>query len=115
MERRPLGKSDIQASLVGIGCNNFGMKIDLEASRAVINAALDAGVTFFDTADLYGNTQSEDFIGQTLGARRKDVVLATKFGGIAYMQKSKEPWADRTYIVKCLESSLQRLRTDYVD
>ena len=115
MERRSLGKSGIQASLVGIGCNNFGMKIDLGASRAVINAALDAGITFFDTADMYGNTQSEDFIGQTLGPHRKDVVLATKFGGVAWMQKSKEKWADRTYIVKALEASLQRLRTDYVD
>jgi aryl-alcohol dehydrogenase-like predicted oxidoreductase len=115
MEQRPLGNSGIQASLVGLGCNNFGMKIDLEASRAVINAALDAGITFLDTADMYGNTKSEDFIGQTLGPRRKDIVLATKFGGIAWMQKSKESWADRVYIVKCLESSLQRLRTDYVD
>jgi aryl-alcohol dehydrogenase-like predicted oxidoreductase len=115
VEKRPLGKSGIQASLVGLGCNNFGMKIDLAASRAVITAALDAGITFFDTADLYGNTQSEDFIGQVLGPRRKEVVLATKFGGIAYVQKSQERWADRAYIVKCLESSLQRLRTDYVD
>lgn len=115
MEQRPLGNSDIQASLVGLGCNNFGMKIDLEASRAVINTALDVGITFFDTADMYGNKQSEDFIGQTLGPRRKQVVLATKFGGIAWMQKSKESWADRAYIVKCLEGSLQRLRTDYVD
>lgn len=115
MEQRPLGNSGIQASLVGLGCNNFGMKIDRAASRAVINAALDAGINFFDTADLYGNLQSEDFIGQTLGPRRNDVVLATKFGGIAYMQKSQESWADRAYIVKCLEGSLQRLRTDYVD
>jgi aryl-alcohol dehydrogenase-like predicted oxidoreductase len=91
------------------------MKIDLAASRAVINAALDAGITFFDTADMYGNTKSEDFIGQTLGSRRKDVVLATKFGGIAWMQKSKDSWADRAYIVKCLEGSLKRLQTDYVD
>jgi aryl-alcohol dehydrogenase-like predicted oxidoreductase len=115
MEKRPLGKSGIQASLVGLGCNNFGMKIDLAASRAVINAALDAGITFFDTADLYGNTQSEDFIGQTLGPRRKEIVLATKFGGIAYVQQSKEPWADRAYIMKCVENSLRRLRTDYID
>ena len=115
MEKRSLGNSGIQASLVGIGCNNFGMKIDLEASRVVINAAIDAGITFFDTADMYGNTKSEDFIGQTLGARRKDIVLATKFGGVAWMQKSQEKWADRAYIVKALEASLQRLRTDYVD
>lgn len=115
MEKRPLGKSGIEVSLVGLGCNNFGMKIDLAATRAVLTTALDAGITFFDTADMYGNTQSEDFIGQTLGPRRKEFVLATKFGGIAYMQKSKDSWADRAYITKCLEDSLRRLRTDYID
>src|SRR5215475_8977748 len=99
MEKRLLPSTELAASLVGLGCNNFGMKIDLEASRAVINAALDAGVTFFDTADMYGNGQSEDFIGQTLGARRKDIVLATKFGGVAMMRKSGERWGSRAYIV----------------
>jgi aryl-alcohol dehydrogenase-like predicted oxidoreductase len=91
------------------------MKIDLAASRAVIAAALDAGVTFFDTADMYGNGQSEDFIGEVLGPRRKDVVLATKFGGVAFHGKTGERWGTRAYIVGCLEASLRRLRTEWVD
>lgn len=115
MEKRPLGTSGLAASLVGLGCNNFGMKIDLAASRAVITAALDAGATFFDTADMYGNGQSEDFIGQVLGPRRKDVVLATKFGGVAFHGKTGEHWGTRAYIVGCLEASLRRLRTEWVD
>lgn len=114
-EKRPLGTSGLAASLVGLGCNNFGMTIDLAASRAVIDAALDAGITFFDTADMYGNGKSEEFIGQALGARRKEVVLATKFGGVAFMRKKGERWGTREYIVSCLEASLQRLRTDWVD
>lgn len=115
MEQRPLGTSGLTASLVGLGCNNFGMKIDLTASRAVINAALDAGINFFDTADLYGGSKSEDFIGQALGPQRKEVVLATKFGGVAYMQKKGEHWGTRAYIVDCVEASLRRLRTDWID
>ncbi len=115
METRPLGASGIQASLVGLGCNNFGMKIDLDASRAVIDAALDAGITCFDTADMYGNGQSEEFLGQVLGPRRKDIVLATKFGGVAMMAKSGERWGSREYILRCLEDSLQRLKTDWID
>jgi aryl-alcohol dehydrogenase-like predicted oxidoreductase len=91
------------------------MRIDLAASRAVIKAALDAGITFFDTADMYGNGQSEDFIGQVLGPRRKDIVLATKFGGVAMHGKTGEHWGTREYIVRCLEASLRRLRTEWVD
>jgi aryl-alcohol dehydrogenase-like predicted oxidoreductase len=115
MEKRSLGTSGLAASLVGLGCNNFGMKIDFTATRSVIDAALDAGITFFDTADMYGNGQSEEFIGQVLGPRRKEIVLATKFGGVAMMRKSGERWGTRAYIVSCLEASLQRLRTDWVD
>lgn len=116
MEKRSLGVPGLEASVVGIGCNNFGMKIDLTASRAVIDSAIDAGVTFFDTADIYGNTQSEDFIGQVLGPRRKDIVLATKFGGAGWMnRKSGQRWGTREYIVQCLENSLRRLRTDWID
>jgi aryl-alcohol dehydrogenase-like predicted oxidoreductase len=91
------------------------MRIDLAASRAVIDAALEAGITFFDTADMYGNGQSEEFIGQVLGPRRKEVVLATKFGGVAMMRKSGERWGTRAYIVGCVEASLRRLRTEWVD
>lgn len=115
MEKRSLGTAGLEASLVGLGCNNFGMKIDLAASRAVITAAFDAGITFFDTADMYGNGQSEEFIGQVLGPRRKDIVLATKFGGVAMMRKSGEHWGSRDYITKCVEDSLQRLRTEWID
>jgi aryl-alcohol dehydrogenase-like predicted oxidoreductase len=115
METRPLNTSGLEASIVGLGCNNLGMRIDLDASRAVIEAALDAGVTFFDTADMYGNGQSEEFMGRVLGPRRKELVLATKFGGVAKMQKSGKLWGRHDYIVRCLEDSLRRLRTAWID
>ncbi len=115
MEKRLLGTSGLEASVVGLGCNNFGMRIDRAVTRAVIEAALEAGVTFFDTADTYGNGQSEEFIGQVLGPRRKGVVLATKFGGVARKRGSGERWGSRKYIAGCLEASLRRLRTDWVD
>ncbi|MBI3249192.1 MAG: aldo/keto reductase [Deltaproteobacteria bacterium] len=115
MEKRPLSGTGLEASLVGLGCNNFGMKLDFEATRAVIDTALEVGITFFDTADMYGGGKSEEFIGQALGARRKDIVLASKFGGVAWMQKKGERWGARDYIVRCLEESLRRLRTDWID
>ncbi len=115
METRPLGASGIQASLVGLGCNNFGMKIDLEASRAVIDTALEVGITCFDTADMYGKGQSEEFLGRVLGPRRKDIVLATKFGGVAKIADSGERWGSREYILRCVEDSLRRLQTDWID
>jgi aryl-alcohol dehydrogenase-like predicted oxidoreductase len=116
MEKRSLGVPGLEASIVGLGCNNFGMKIELTATRAVIDAALDAGINFFDTADIYGSTQSEDFIGQVLGPRRKNIVLATKFGGAGWMnRKSGKRWGDRESIMRCLEDSLRRLRTDWID
>ncbi len=81
MELRNLGRSGLRVSLVGLGCNNFGGRIDLEASRKVVHRALDLGITLLDTADTYGNFGgSETCLGEILGARRKDVVLATKFG-----------------------------------
>ena len=81
MEKRKLGNSSLEVSAVGLGCNNFGGRMDLAATRAVVHRALDLGVTLFDTADAYGNKGgSEDFLGQVFGARRKDVILATKFG-----------------------------------
>src|SRR5919109_1000633 len=115
METRTLDSTGLNASLVGLGCNNFGMKLDLEKTRAVLTTALDVGITFFDTADMYGNGQSEDFIGQVLGPRRRDIVLATKFGGVAYMRKKGERWGTREYIVRCVEDSLGRLHTDWID
>ena len=80
MEVTQLGSSDLRVSRVGLGCNNFGRRLDAAATRAVIDAALDVGVTFLDTADVYGSGESERFIGEALVDRRDDVVLATKFG-----------------------------------
>ncbi len=115
MELRKLGKSGLQVSVVGLGCNNFGMKIDLEASRKVVDQALELGITLFDTADIYGNRgNSETFLGEILGARRKTIVLATKFG----MQMDKAgvlKGGSRRYIMAAVEDSLTRLKTDWID
>ena len=113
MEKRRIGNSDLEVGILGLGCNNFGMKIDYEASKAVLDAALDAGIDFLDTADIYGETQSEEFMGRALEGRRESVVIATKFGGLR--MQSKKPWGTRDYIVECVEASLQRLRTDRID
>jgi aryl-alcohol dehydrogenase-like predicted oxidoreductase len=78
MKTRPVGK--LSASVVGLGCNNFGMRINFEQSAAVVDAALDEGITLFDTADIYGDTKSEEFLGRALGARRTDIIIGTKFG-----------------------------------
>ena len=115
MNYRRIGKSGLQVSVVGLGCNNFGMRTDLEGSRAVIHAALDAGITLFDTADIYGGQGgSETMMGQILGDRRKDIVLATKFG----MQMDKEgvkKGGSRRYVMSAVEDSLRRLQTDWID
>ena len=110
---RPLGDSGLDVSVVGLGCNNFGRRIDLEATRAVVDAALDEGVTFFDTANTYGRGQSEEFLGQVLDGRRDQVTLATKFG--MDMGDGKGPRGSRDYIMQAVEASLQRLRTDTID
>ena len=105
----------MQVSIVGLGCNNFGMKIDLEATRKVVDKAIDLGITLFDTADIYGNRgSSETFLGQVLGDRRKAIVLATKFG----MQMDKAgvlKGGSRRYIMAAAEDSLRRLKTDWID
>ncbi len=111
MQTRKLGPSGLDVSAIGLGCNNFGMTLDLEGSRAVIDAAIDAGVTLFDTADVYGEGQSETMLGEVLGARRKDIVLATKFG----IRGRLTPRADRRYIVEAVERSLGKLKTDWID
>jgi aryl-alcohol dehydrogenase-like predicted oxidoreductase len=101
-------------TVVGLGCNNFGGRIDEPAARAVIDAALDAGVTFFDTADVYGNRGgSEEIIGRALRGRRDRVVLATKFGHD--LGDGETARASRTYIRKAIEASLRRLQTDRID
>jgi aryl-alcohol dehydrogenase-like predicted oxidoreductase len=99
---------------VGLGCNNFGGRVDLAGTRAVVDAALEAGVTLFDTADVYGNQGgSERFLGEVLEGRRNRVLLATKFGGD--MGDGTEARGSRDYIRNAVEGSLERLRTDYVD
>jgi len=115
MEKRKLGASGIEVSLVGLGANNFGGRIDLEASRLVIHRALDRGITLIDTADAYGHRGgSEEILGKTLGPRRKDIVLATKFG-LAMDDAGKLRGASRRYIVQAVEASLKRLKTDWID
>ncbi len=110
---RPLGDSGIQTPVVGLGCNNFGRRLDLDGTREVVDAALEAGVTFFDTADIYGRGQSEEQLGQLLEGRRDQVVLATKFG--MDMGDGKGPRGSSDYIRQAVEHSLRRLRTDMID
>jgi len=111
---RNLGKSGLRVSLVGLGCNNFGQRMDLESSRTVVHKALDSGITLFDTADVYGGRGgSETVLGQVLGDRRKDIVLASKFG--MAMDEGEKKGASRRYIVAACEASLKRLKTDWLD
>ncbi len=114
MRYRRLGNSGLQVSLAGLGTNNFGMRLDYEQSKMVVDSALDAGINFFDTADVYGGGKSEEFLGQALGARREDVLIATKFA----MPIGEGPFTrggSRHYIEKAVERSLKRLGTDYID
>ena len=110
MDTRRIGS--LTVSVVGIGCNNFGIRLDAAGTAAVVNAALDAGVNFFDTADIYGRTQSEVLLGRALGARRRDVVVATKFGmKVDDTKRGAKP----AYVRQACEDSLRRLGTDYID
>ncbi|HEX6499385.1 MAG TPA: aldo/keto reductase [Micromonosporaceae bacterium] len=119
MRFRRLGDSGLVVSVVGVGCNNFGRKVDVDGTVAVVDAALELGVNFFDTADIYGNPlgASEELLGEALKGRRDDVVIATKFG--MDMAGSNGPdWGARgarRYIRRAVEASLRRLRTDYID
>jgi len=114
MRSRRLGTEGPEVSVVGLGCNNFGRTVDLEGTRAVVDAGLDAGVTLLDTADVYGDRGgSESFLGQVLEGRRDRVVLATKFG--QDIGDGTEARGSRAYIHKAIAASLQRLRTDVVD
>lgn len=120
MDSRSLGKTGPKVSVVGIGCNNFGGRLDLEATRKVVHKALDLGVTLFDTADVYGGYGygnyggSETQLGQILGPRRKDIVLASKFG-MAMNAAGTMKGASPAYIRSAIEASLKRLRTDWID
>src|SRR4051794_23407292 len=114
MEHRTLGSSGPKLSVVGLGCNNFGMRIDEAASAAVVHAALDAGITHFDTAEMYGGGKSEEFLGAALGSRRGEAVIATK-----YLPRPKDeaytPGILATRIREAAERSLRRLGTDHID
>ena len=115
MQIRNLGGSGLRVSAVGLGCNNFGQRIDLEASRKVIHRAIDLGITLFDTADIYSDMGgSETVLGNVLGDRRKDVVLATKYSKAMSNDGTKQG-ASRRYIMNAVEASLKRLKTDYID
>ena len=114
MKVRRLGKSGLKVSVVGLGCNNFGMRIDQDQTQGVVDAAIDAGITLFDTADVYGGTQSEVFLGKALGKRRHDIILATKFG-MPVGQDPKKRGGSRKWIMTAVEDSLRRLRTDHID
>lgn len=119
MEQRTLGGSGLQVSVVGLGCNNFGGMIpwlDLEQARKVVHAALDGGITLFDTSDSYGRDGgSEKALGEILGPRRREVVLATKFASPLNREQSTRYNGSRAYIMRAVEDSLRRLKTDYID
>jgi aryl-alcohol dehydrogenase-like predicted oxidoreductase len=119
MDYRPLGNSGLLVSSVGLGCNNFGGRCDLDASRAVVDRAIEEGITFFDTAEMYGGAgRSEEFLGVLLAGHRDDVVLATKFGH-ADVDMGYGPAAGakggRAYVRRAVEASLRRLNTDHID
>jgi aryl-alcohol dehydrogenase-like predicted oxidoreductase len=110
MDTRRIGS--LVVSIVGLGCNNFGRRLDSSATSAVVEAALDAGINFFDTADVYGGTKSEEYLGHALGRRRDEVVVATKFGNAVDEQRKG---ASPEYVRQAAEDSLRRLGTDRID
>jgi aryl-alcohol dehydrogenase-like predicted oxidoreductase len=114
MDYRRLGESGLKVSAVGLGCNNFGMRIDQAATTAVVHACLDVGITFFDTADVYGGAKSEVMLGEALKGKRHEVVLATKFAN-PMGPGPAERGGSRRYVMSAVEASLKRLGTDYID
>jgi aryl-alcohol dehydrogenase-like predicted oxidoreductase len=115
MPERQFGSTDLRVSPLGLGCNNFGVRLDAAAARDIVHAALDAGITVFDTADIYGKRGgSESILGEALGSRRKDVVLVTKFG-LAMDEEGQLKGGSARYIATAIEASLKRLRTDWID
>ena len=115
MLERPLGTTDVRVSALGLGCNNFGVRTDRAQARDIVAAALDAGITFFDTADVYGlRGGSETILGEALGARRKDIFLVSKFG-VAMDDEGKLKGGSARYVASAIEASLRRLKTDWID
>ena len=110
MKRRRIGS--LEVSIVGIGCNNFGWRLDAAGTADVVESALDEGINFFDTADMYGGTKSEDFLGRALGRRRDEAVIATKFG---WEIDSSRRGAHPDYVHHAVDDSLKRLGTDHID
>jgi aryl-alcohol dehydrogenase-like predicted oxidoreductase len=108
--KRQIGS--LRVSVTGLGCNNFGRRIDAEGTAKVVHAALEAGINFFDTADIYGGTKSEEYLGRALGKKRRDVVIATKFG---MKVDDERKGAHPDYVKRAAEDSLRRLGTDYID
>jgi aryl-alcohol dehydrogenase-like predicted oxidoreductase len=110
MEKRRIGS--LEVSVVGLGCNNCGWRINEKATSDVVHAALDAGINFFDTADIYGGTKSEEFLGRALGRRRDEIIIATKYGMAVDQQRRG---AKPDYVCRASEDSLRRLGTDHID
>ena len=115
MQYRHVGNSALQVSLIGLGCNNFGARMTTEDARPIVHKALDLGVTLFDTADSYGCGGSESALGDILGSRRQDIVLASKFGLSLEDSPRRVVPATRDYIIDAVEGSLRRLQTDWID
>ena len=114
MEQRTVGSSGLRVSAIGLGCNNFGMRIDQSETEKVVGAALDAGINFFDTADVYGNGgRSEEFLGKAIRARRDEVIIASKFG--IKLPDSADEGASRSYVLRACEASLRRLGLEHID
>jgi aryl-alcohol dehydrogenase-like predicted oxidoreductase len=113
MDLRRVGASGLKVSEIGLGCNNFGMRIDQHQTNAVVEAALEAGIDFFDTADVYGGSKSEEMLGKALGKRRQDVIIATKFA--MPMGGPRQKGGSRGYVMSAVDASLKRLGTDWID